>query len=430
MAGYKKKANKRRQNIAAAFGLFLLLYIGSQLWGFANIKLRYEQVMDDTIYDFVRAEGLVFRSEELITQSAQGITVYNYADGEEVAKNQDIAAVYQNKKVSLVNNQIEQLKKELASLQKAQTVKATRYSAVTSLSGQINEQAGRIVDFTADGVVEGIADHKEALTSLLNRKKIALGEENTFTERIVQLRNEIAYLEQAKSKEKGVSLIAPEAGYFCQEVDGYETILTEQALEEMTYDSFQTLKQQEPKSTGGYAGKIISTHIWHMCVDLPHEQAQKFEVDDWVKLDFKFANGQTVSARVSQIIPDDTKENYIVVFECKDITDQLIKVRQQSVDIIFTTYSGLRINSKVLYHEQNIPGVYVLDKTTIRFKPVEIIKDNGTFILCEPREGTDEAHTLHLLDLVITESGGVDLKDGTILDESTVKGVESNNAGT
>ena len=97
-------------------------------------------------------------------------------------------------------------------------------------------------------------------------------------------------------------------------------------------------------------------------------------------------------------------------------------------DIIFTTYSGLRISSKALYHEQNIPGVYVLDKTTVRFKPVEIIKDNGNFILCEPRTGTDDAHTLNRLDLVIIESGGIEMKDGNSLDEDTVKGVESNNA--
>ena len=117
----------------------------------------------------------------------------------------------------------------------------------------------------------------------------------------------------------------------------------------------------------------------------------------------------------------------------KNATEALAEVaqlRQQSVDIIFTTYSGLRVSSQALRYEQNVPGVYVLDKTTIRFKPVEIIKDNGNFLLCEPRTGTDDAHTLSRLDLVILESGGTELKDGALLDEDTVKGVESSNAGT
>lgn len=67
----------------------------------------------------------------------------------------------------------------------------------------------RIVDFAADGVVEGIAEQKEEFVSLLNRKKIALGEEDTFAERITQLNSEIAYLQKAKQKEKGVSIDAP-----------------------------------------------------------------------------------------------------------------------------------------------------------------------------------------------------------------------------
>ena len=206
MAGYRRKSKKSGQYFAVGFAVFLLVYIGSQLWGFANIKLRTEQVLDDTIYDFVRAEATVFRSEEIIPQTTSGVTVYNYADGEEVAKNQQVAAVYQDKTVSMVNNQIEQLQQELESLSKAQTVKATRYSAVTNLSSQINDQAGKIVDFAADGVVEGIAEQKEEFVSLLNRKKIALGEEDTFAERITQLNSEIAYLQKAKQKEKGCLL--------------------------------------------------------------------------------------------------------------------------------------------------------------------------------------------------------------------------------
>lgn len=430
MAGYRRKSKKSGQYFAVGFAVFLLVYIGSQLWGFANIKLRTEQVLDDTIYDFVRAEATVFRSEEIIPQTTSGVTVYNYADGEEVAKNQQVAAVYQDKTVSMVNNQIEQLQQELESLSKAQTVKATRYSAVTNLSSQINDQAGKIVDFAADGVVEGIAEQKEEFVSLLNRKKIALGEEDTFAERITQLNSEIAYLQKAKQKEKGVSIDAPAAGYFCKEVDGYESILTSEALEDIDYAGYQQIVSQQPQAAGNTVGKIVKTHVWYLGVDLENSQTQKFEIDDNVKIDFKFANGQTVAAKVVNIIPDDERKNSVIIFECKDITDQLLNVRKQSVDIIFTTYSGLRISSKALYHEQNIPGVYVLDKTTIRFKPIEIIKDNGNYILCEPRAGTDDQHTLNRLDMVITESGGIEMKDGVLLDEDTVKGVESSNASS
>ena len=164
-------------------------------------------------------------------------------------------------------------------------------------------------------------------------------------------------------------------------------------------------------------------------------------MDDTVKLDFKFANGQTVNARVSDIIPDDKRTNTVIVFECKDITDRLLKVRRQSVDIIFTTYSGLRISSKALYHEQNgnvsqietMPSPSLTNPNWVakanppkeQLIPYDAVK---AIELTKPRTGTDDAHTLNRLDLVIIESGGIEMKDGNSLDEDTVKGVESNNA--
>ena len=104
MAGYQRGKNKNAQIVAVVLAMMLILYLVSQLWGFANIKMRTEQVVEDTVYDFVRADAMVFRSEEIIPQVASGVTVYNYADGEEVAKDQEVAAVYQDKTVSMVNN--------------------------------------------------------------------------------------------------------------------------------------------------------------------------------------------------------------------------------------------------------------------------------------------------------------------------------------
>lgn len=90
MAGYQKKSSKNARLIALGFAAFILIYLFGQLWGFANLKLRTEQVDEDTIYDFVRAQGTVFRSEQLIEPvSASGVMVYNCADGDEVAMSEE-----------------------------------------------------------------------------------------------------------------------------------------------------------------------------------------------------------------------------------------------------------------------------------------------------------------------------------------------------
>ena len=274
MAGYQKKSSKNARLIALGFAAFILIYLFGQLWGFANLKLRTEQVDEDTIYDFVRAQGTVFRSEQLIEPvSASGVMVYNCADGDEVAMSEEVAAVYSDSTVSTVNNQLEQLQHELDSLTKAQTAKATRYTAVSNLSSEINDQAGKIVDFVQDGVVEGISDQKDELVSLLNRKKIALGQEESFEGRITELNAQISYLEQVKDQQRGVSVESPAAGYFCKEVDGYEEVFTAEALEDITYEGYQQLVSSQPQTVSDAVGKIVTTHVWYLGVDLDNTQA-------------------------------------------------------------------------------------------------------------------------------------------------------------
>lgn len=205
MSGYQKKRTKNGRIIMAVCGVLLLFYLGGQLWGFANIKLRTEQVEEDTLYDFVRTEGLVFRSEEVISKATSGVMVYNCADGEEVAMDQEVAAVYKDSTVSMVNNQLDQLRQELASLNKAQTVKATRYSAVANLSNQINDQAGKIVDFAAGRHggrhrrTEGGADQPA------QPQKDCAGAGGILLRAHCRAECQIAYLEKTKEKQRGVS---------------------------------------------------------------------------------------------------------------------------------------------------------------------------------------------------------------------------------
>lgn len=59
MAGYQRGKNKNVQIVAVVLAMMLILYLVSQLWGFANIKMRTEQVVEDTVYDFVRADAMV-----------------------------------------------------------------------------------------------------------------------------------------------------------------------------------------------------------------------------------------------------------------------------------------------------------------------------------------------------------------------------------
>lgn len=422
-----KKKSRGGMVALGAFLAILAVYMGGQVLHYSNRKVRSEQVVEDTIADLVQADGMAIRDEVLVPKTNDGIVIYNYSDGESVSKTATVANIYQNQATATTKNQIEAMQVELDNLLKVQSISSTSYAGIKSISTQINNQIGKISDIALTGVVEGINKERDELALLMNRKQVALGNEETFVKRIDYLQTQLKFLRSVRL-ETGIPVPTPDTGYFTKTVDGYENVLTVNTLNDFTYDSFQALSKRTPLPVADKnLGKIVKSHLWYFGVTLDDKQAQKFETGDLVKLDFKFPSGQTIQAKVSQIVMDSAKDNAVIIFECKDVTDRLLKVRKQKVDIIFTTYSGLRVNSKALYHEQNVPGVYVLDKTTIHFKPINILKDNGNYLICKPDSSTDNDpnHRLTLLDSVIVESGGIQLKDGKQLDENTVGGVKT-----
>ena len=53
-------------------------------------------------------------------------------------------------------------------------------------------------------------------------------------------------------------------------------------------------------------------------------------------------------------------------------------LRQQSADVVFASYSGLRVpKDAVRVNENGKIGVYILEGAVARWKPINILHDNG-----------------------------------------------------
>ena len=63
-------------------------------------------------------------------------------------------------------------------------------------------------------------------------------------------------------------LTAPAAGYFSEIVDGYEEILTLDALQSITVDSFHNLIQTEPRTNDQTWGKMVQGFTWYLVAEI------------------------------------------------------------------------------------------------------------------------------------------------------------------
>ncbi len=402
------KKNIRRKLLIACAAVLLFSYVGYQVMRLTDQTFETQTAEYDTVSESIRTEGFALRDELTIPLMSQGVLVYNYDSGDKVGITSDLAYEYDSEEAAQNKQRLDELNVELKNLLTLQDMKGSSNSSIELLSNQINEKANALIDLNADGVTEGLSTVKEDLTFLFNKKQVALHHGESFEKRMTYLENQIAFLNESVGEPLNI-LKTPAEGYFSKVVDGYENLYTVESLNDMTLEDFDNMLAMETTRSGDYVGKIVKNQNWYFVVAVDEKDLELFYSSGSAVLDFGFASGETLEAEIYKTLNFEEEDRGIVIFRCKDIDEDLLRLRKQSVDITFRTYSGLKVSREALCYEQSILGVYVLERDAIvRFKPISIIRNQGSYVLCV---GIGEDNNcLKRFDEVIINGG--DLQDG------------------
>src|SRR5699024_8737531 len=102
----------------------------------------------------------------------------------------------------------------------------------------------------------------------------------------------------------------------------------------------------------------------------------------------------------------------LLVLSCDKYIQNATLLRQQSADIVFTTYAGLRVPKEAIrVNENGSVGVYVLEGSNAVWKSVNILHDNGETYVVE----LDKSSVNNLWpgdEIIVT---GRDLYDGKVV---------------
>ena len=400
--------NTKRTLAIALCGALLLSYVGYQVLRLRSKTFETQTAEYDSVLETIRTEGFALRDELTIPLMSDGVLVYNYDDGDKIGITSVLAYEYDSEEAAQNKQRMDEMQIELENLLTIQDMQGSGNSNLELLSNQINEKANNLIDLADTGITEGLSEVKEDLTFLFNKKQVALKEGESFEKRMIYLENQLAYLEESTG-EPLRSIETPAEGYFSKLVDGYENLYTTEYLNDMTLEDFDYLNSMEAVRQGEYVGKIVKNQNWYFIVAIDNDDMELFYQNTYATLDFGFANGETMEAQIYKTIPFDEEDRSIIIFRCKEIDENLLGLRRQSVDISFKTYSGLKVSREALCYEQSIVGVYVLERDAIvRFKPISIIRNQGSYVLCEGIG--EDSNCLKRFDEVILNGG--DLQDG------------------
>ena len=124
-------------------------------------------------------------------------------------------------------------------------------------------------------------------------------------------------------------------------MDGYETILTPENVEQLTPGQISAL---EPDESGlpNNVGKLVLGDTWYYVAVVEESEAQTLEESGTLKL--RFAKGVSQDLSVELIHVSEAENGRVaVVFRGDTYLSGLTLLRQQSAEVIRQTYTGIRV---------------------------------------------------------------------------------------
>lgn len=255
----------------------------------------------------------------------------------------------------------------------------------------------------------------ELKTTVLRREYAYEGTEG-LSERIASLRSEVAAL-SARLEGGTQTIRAPFAGTYSAVADGYEAVLTPEALETMTPAQYDAISPEPVSST---VGRVIRGEEWFFVTVLSSADAARMREGQALLL--RASTGVEFDLDVTvERIGREEGGRCLVVLRGGSHLAYVTLVRTQNAELILERYEGLRVPKNALrVDEDGGLGVYCRIGLRAYLKPVEIIWQDDEHCLVRPgridatRESTIQLYTLRAGDEVIVSAN--ELYDGKVIE--------------
>lgn len=367
----------------AILALAILIAIGIAIIGLIQNPTNTFIVENGTLSLEENAVGYVLRDETVV----QGQNYKNgmeklKTEGEKVAKGEPIFRYYTSGE--------EELKKKIAELDsKLQEALSNQKDLLPNDTKSLEREIdAKLDELYQVNDIQKIREYKKDINSYITKRAKMVGElspSGSYIRSLIDKRNE--YATELNSGSEYIS--APQSGIVSYRIDGLEEVLSAKT-QDFSYLSIETLENLNLKTgqiiaTSEEAGKIINNFKCYIAIPLSSENAKEATVGDNVML--RLASSKEVEATIEYIATEG--ESQLIVFSVEEQVEELINYRKISVDVVWWSYSGLKIPNSAIVYENDLAYVVrnrlgYLDKLLVKIK-----KQNEKYALVtsyEPQE--------------------------------------------
>ncbi len=363
----------------------VLFYLGVTAWQSVAGQTQTVRCYAYTLDDQQEVTGYLVRSE-LPLPAQSGLVDVLPAEGEKVGVGQTVANLYRDasalerkQEMHTLTLQYDQLSYSLS--------RPDDLSDNARLTEEIMEGISQLRAAVAQRDFTGLEDHTMELKSLVYKREYSLASGGDLTGMQATLDGLKARIETltASAQQDTTAIGAPQAGTFSGLVDGYERVLTPDALEGLTPSDLDALPGKGERVASGSYGKLITDAKWYFVCALSEETVKRL-AEGWT-VDVRFSRDWSgvVDMRVERIgLPENGRA--VVVFSSSGHLSDITLLRRQTVDIVFSSVTGIRVPKNALCRdEEGSWGVYALVGAQAEFKPVTIVGSDEEYYLVKAK---------------------------------------------
>lgn len=410
--------------------LFSIIFIGFFCAKSINIP-KTELAVLDTLSDSVEVTGIVLRRETEILNNTPGILNFVLNDGEKVSKNGVVAEVYKNEEEILAQKAIKNLTKKMNLLESSKKTNENLVNNALNVEKKNYEFLKNFNSFLVNNNYVEAEQNKENNLLLLDNN-------SNWTAKKTQIDEEIIKLKQKRDKllsnasHKYSTINASESGYFVGNIDGFENVVDVKNVCSLKPANVAEMLHKKLTKSGAVA-KIINDSSWFFVCNINKNQALKFNVGDFVTLDLPSSNLTKISAQIVALNQDNKNSDATLVLKCRDINQNILKLRLETAKINIKTYSGIKVRRSALHENtvtkteidendnkntfnKNVIGVFVQRGRQILFKEVELLFVENDYAICKNFVNENSANStnyLKIYDEVVVE--GQNLYDKKVI---------------
>lgn len=393
--------------LVAVWFVFMIVVVIANIFG-DSIKLEMVQHGEmEKSYSF---DAVVIREETVMASGKSGVLESMVEDSEMVRKNKHVASIYESKVDADIKTKLATVNMRIEEITRVKEENSNVVSAGFTIDAAIMDKVLELTVALKDGDVKK-AQVINSEIHILNDKKNVWEKGEEYTDEVLA-----ALIKEKEEYEKKLGnakedLFSPASGIYSTNIDGYEQILSPGAMESMSVDDFNSIKNMKMSSDdikkNGYHCKIIDNFTWSVAFTANKDQISKLKKGSVVYV--RNANSpQDMKAVVSYISPP-SRDKYVVIVTSDIKCDWAMKDRFVKIDLIKNKYSGLKVPVKALRVKDSKTGVFVVVDGIVKFKKVNILyKDSGYAIV---EENNTSLGGLLLYDEIIISSSK-DYKEG------------------